>query len=340
MAVKKSGLGTNGLDKMFGIRKQKTPAPVVEEKKAGEQVGKVPVKNLKPNPYQPRKTFDPDQLKELEESIRQSGVIQPLIVRKKGRQYEIVAGERRWRAAKAAGLDQVPVVVRDYDDAAMMEVALVENMQRSDLDPMEEARGIQHLMASLQLTQEEAARKLGKSRAAVANALRLLKLPPEVAEMVSTGKLSVGQIRPLLGLEKPEQAVELARRAAAGGWSARIMEEVVKAEREGKPYHIYMQTEENLIPPAKGTRSAKKPQKSLDQLLAASTEEMDVDTKAFQEKLIQYLGTRVRIEPSRKERGGRILIEYYGPEDLERLYDLLKGPERTGGRKKASPFTV
>ena len=101
-----------------------------------------------------------------------------------------------------------------------------------------------------------------------------------------------------------------------------------------------MQTEENLIPPAKGTRSAKKPQKSLDQLLAASTEEMDVDTKAFQEKLIQYLGTRVRIEPSRKERGGRILIEYYGPEDLERLYDLLKGPERTGGRKKASPFTV
>ena len=174
----------------------------------------------------------------------------------------------------------------------------------------------------------------------MANALRLLKLPPEVAEMVSAGKLSVGQIRPLLGLAKPEQAVELARRAAAGGWSARIMEEVVKAEREGKPYHIYMQTEENLIPPAKGNRSSKKPQKSLDQLLAASTEEMDVDTKAFQEKLIQYLGTRVKIEPSRKERGGRILIEYYGPEDLERLYDLLKGPERTGGRKKASPFTV
>lgn len=336
MAGKKSGLGTNGLDKMFGVRKQKNAAPVVEEKKAGEQVGEVPVKNLKPNPYQPRKTFDPDQLKELEESIRQSGVIQPLIVRKKGRQYEIVAGERRWRAAKAAGLYQVPVVVRDYDDAAMMEVALVENMQRSDLDPMEEARGIQHLMASLQLTQEEAARKLGKSRAAVANALRLLKLPSGAAELVSAGKITPGQVRPLLGLEKPEKILDLARRAAAGGWSARIVEEVVKAEREGKPYHIYMQTEENLISPEQKNQSGEKAKKRL----AAPPAEMDVDTKAFQEKLIQYLGTRVKIEPSRKERGGRILIEYYGPEDLERLYELLQGPERTGGRKKASPFTV
>lgn len=336
MAGKKSGLGTNGLDRMFSVRKQKNPAPMVEEKKAGEQVGEVPVKNLKPNPYQPRKTFDPDQLKELEESIRQSGVIQPLIVRKKGRQYEIVAGERRWRAAKAAGLDQVPVVVRDYDDAAMMEVALVENMQRSDLDPMEEARGIQHLMESLGLTQEEAAAKLGKSRAAVANALRLLKLPPEAAEMVSAGKITPGQVRPLLGLEKPEKILDLARRAAAGGWSARIVEEVVKAEREGKPYHIYMQTEENLISPEQKNQSGEKAKKRL----AAPPEEMDVDTKAFQEKLIQYLGTRVKIEPSRKERGGRILIEYYGPEDLERLYELLQGPERTGGRKKASPFTV
>lgn len=340
MAGKKSGLGTNGLDKMFGVRKQKNPAPVVEEKKAGEQVGEVPVKNLKPNPYQPRKTFDPDQLKELEESIRQSGVIQPLIVRKKGRQYEIVAGERRWRAAKAAGLDQVPVVVRDYDDAAMMEVALVENMQRSDLDPMEEARGIQHLMASLQLTQEEAARKLGKSRAAVANALRLLKLPSEAAELVSAGRLTTGQVRPLLGLEKPEKILDLARRAAAGGWSARIMEEVVKAEREGKPWHIYLQTEENLISPAKGNQAAPKTKKKLGQILSAPSDDMDVDTKAFQEKLIQYLGTRVRIEPSRKEQGGRILIEYYGPEDLERLYELLKGPERTGSRKKNTSFTV
>lgn len=336
MAGKKSGLGTNGLDRMFSVRKQKNPAPVVEEKKAGEQVGEVPVKNLKPNPYQPRKTFDPDQLKELEESIRQSGVIQPLIVRKKGRQYEIVAGERRWRAAKAAGLDQVPVVVRDYDDAAMMEVALVENMQRSDLDPMEEARGIQHLMASLQLTQEEAARKLGKSRAAVANALRLLKLPSGAAELVSAGRLTTGQVRPLLGLEKPEQILELAQKAAEGGWSARVVEEVAKAEKEGKPWHLYFQTEENLISPEQPEKTKKGKKKG------SRSEEtaQDTDTRAFQEKLIQYLGTRVKIEPSRKEKGGRILIEYYGPEDLERLYELLKGPEKIGSRKKAEFFTV
>lgn len=338
MAGKKGGLGMTGLDKMFGGRRTKAPAPkpVVEEKKAGETVGEVALKNLKPNPYQPRKTFDPDKLRELEESIRQSGVIQPLIVRKKGRQYEIVAGERRWRAAKAAGLTKVPVVVREYDDSAMMEVALVENMQRSDLDPMEEARGIQNMMESLGLTQEEAAAKLGKSRAAVANALRLLKLPPEAAEMVSAGKLTPGQVRPLLGLDAPEKITELARKAAEGGWSARVVEEVAKAEREGKPWHLYFQTEEDLIPPEKPEKQKKGGKKAAGR----ESQPQDTDTHAFQEKLIQYLGTRVKIEPFKKDRGGRILIEYYGPEDLERLYDLLKGPEKTAGRKKPGLFTV
>ena len=328
-----------GLDKMFGGRKPKAgPAvrPAVEEKQAGETVGEVAVKNLKPNPYQPRKTFDPDALRELEESIRQSGVIQPLIVRKKGRQYEIVAGERRWRAAKAAGLTKVPVVVRDYDEDAMMEVALVENMQRSDLDPMEEARGIQQLMETLELTQEEAARKLGKSRAAVANALRLLKLPTEAAELVSAGKLSPGQVRPLLGLDTPEKINELARKAAEGGWSARIVEEVAKAEKAGKPWHLYLKTEEELLPPEKtpGKKERKAPSSQ------NGTKAQDPDTRAFQEKLIQYLGTRVKIEPSQKDQGGRILIEYYGPEDLERLYELLQGPVRSGNRKKTGLFTV
>ena len=299
MAGKKGGLGMTGLDKMFGGRRTKAPAPkpVVEEKKAGETVGEVALKNLKPNPYQPRKTFDPDKLRELEESIRQSGVIQPLIVRKKGRQYEIVAGERRWRAAKAAGLTKVPVVVREYDDSAMMEVALVENMQRSDLDPMEEARGIQNLMESLGLTQEEAAAKLGKSRAAVANALRLLKLPPEAAEMVSAGKLTPGQVRPLLGLDAPEKITELARKAAEGGWSARVVEEVAKAEREGKPWHLYFQTEEDLIPPEKPEKQKKGGKKAAGR----ESQPQDTDTHAFQEKLIQYLGTRVKIEPFKKD---------------------------------------
>ena len=229
MAGKKGGLGMTGLDKMFGGRRTKAPAPkpVVEEKKAGETVGEVALKNLKPNPYQPRKTFDPDKLRELEESIRQSGVIQPLIVRKKGRQYEIVAGERRWRAAKAAGLTKVPVVVREYDDSAMMEVALVENMQRSDLDPIEEARGIKNMMDALKVTQEEAAKRLGMSRAALANSLRLLKLPEGAAQLVTDKKLTAGQVRPLLSLTDPQQIDKLALRAAEEGWSARMVEEYV-----------------------------------------------------------------------------------------------------------------
>lgn len=331
MAGKKGGLGLTGLDKMFGTRSKKAPAPVIEERKAEENVGEVAVKNLRPNPYQPRTVFDPDKLKELVESVKHSGVIQPLIVRKKGRQYEIVAGERRWRAAKEAGLSKVPVVVRNYDDATMMEVALVENMQRSDLDPLEEAKGIQNMMDALGLTQEEAARKLGKSRVAVTNALRLLKLPPEVQELVTAGKLTAGQARPLLGLPQAAQMVKVATQAVEGGWSARILEEVVKAVKEGKPYHIYMETEKNLIEPEKSARKGKKKKAK-----AAAT---DVDVKAFQEQLIQYLGTRVKIQPDGKK-GGRILIEYYGDEDLERLYELLKGPEPVSKRKAAGRFTV
>ena len=331
MAGKKGGLGLTGLDKMFGTRSKKAPAPVIEERKAEENVGEVAVKNLRPNPYQPRTVFDPDKLKELVESVKHSGVIQPLIVRKKGRQYEIVAGERRWRAAREAGLSKVPVVIRDYDDATMMEVALVENMQRSDLDPLEEARGIQNMMDALGLTQEEAARKLGKSRVAVTNALRLLKLPPEVQELVTAGKLTAGQARPLLGLPQAAQMVKVATQAVEGGWSARILEEVVKAVKEGKPYHIYMETEKNLIEPEKPSRKGKKKK--------AEVAAADVDVKAFQEQLIQYLGTRVKIQPDGKK-GGRILIEYYGDEDLERLYELLKGPEPVSKRKAAGRFTV
>lgn len=331
MAGKKGGLGLTGLDKMFGTRSKKAPAPVIEERKAEENVGEVAVKNLRPNPYQPRTVFDPEKLRELVESVKHSGVIQPLIVRKKGRQYEIVAGERRWRAAKEAGLSKVPVVVRDYDDATMMEVALVENMQRSDLDPLEEAKGIQNMMDALGLTQEEAAKKLGKSRVAVTNALRLLKLPPAVQELVSTGKLTAGQARPLLGLPQAAQMEKVATQAVEGGWSARILEEVVKAVKEGKPYHIYMETEKNLIEPEKPSRKGKKKK--------AEAAAADVDVKAFQEQLIQYLGTRVKIQPDGKK-GGRILIEYYGDEDLERLYELLKGPEPVAKRKAAGRFTI
>ena len=154
--------------------------------------------------------------------------------------------------------------------------------------------------------------------------------------MVSAGKLTPGQVRPLLGLDAPEKITELARKAAEGGWSARVVEEVAKAEREGKPWHLYFQTEEDLIPPEKPEKQKTGGKKAAGR----ESQPQDTDTHAFQEKLIQYLGTRVKIEPFKKDRGGRILIEYYGPEDLERLYDLLKGPEKNAGRKKPGLFTV
>ena len=170
----------------------------------------------------------------------------------------------------------------------------------------------------------------------MANALRLLKLPAEAAELVSAGKLSPGQVRPLLGLDTPEKINELARKAAEGGWSARIVEEVAKAEKAGKPWHLYLKTEEEMKKKKKtpGKKERKAPSSQ------NGTKAQDPDTRAFQEKLIQYLGTRVKIEPSQKDQGGRILIEYYGPEDLERLYELLQGPVRSGNRKKTGLFTV
>lgn len=333
MASKKGGLGATGLDRMFGSR-AKASAPAVEEKKEGDTVTELAVKDLVPNPYQPRHTFDPEKMQDLIYSVKESGVIQPLIVRKKGRQYEIVAGERRWRAAKEAGLAKVPVVVRTYDDAAMMEVALVENLQRSDLDPLEEARGIKRMMEALQLTQEEAAKRLGKSRAAVANTLRLLNLPEAAAQLVAEGQLTAGQVRPLLGLEDPEKITELAQQAAAEGWSARAVEEVVNREKQADQKVDYLQQLNDLLgdeAPEKGKNKSKK----------ALKKAQNVYVRGFQDQLTEYLGTRVKIEPAKKENGGRIIIEYYNDDDLERVYDLLKEKdEKPSSSGTPGKFTV
>lgn len=302
-----------------------------------ENTTRISIRKLRPNPYQPRKTFDPNALDELAASIRQQGIIQPLIVRKKDDHYEIVAGERRWRAAREAGLEEVPAVVREYDDAAMMEVALMENMQRHDLDPLEEARGIQAMIRELHMTQEEAAEKLGKSRAYVSNSLRLLQLPLEVADMVAEGKLSVGQVRPLLSLKKPETAVNLARYAVREHWSARIVEEAVKASKQGVKFHVLTKTEKTLLKVKNPGKKKGKEQGETEKNSETSLYEND-----FQEKLTEYLATKVRVEPDGKKPGGRIVIEYYSPEDLQRLAELLEGtgekPKK--GRKAKTAFTV
>lgn len=291
----------------------------------------VPVDDLRPNPYQPRQVFDAVKMEELTASIRETGIIQPLVVRRKDGLYEIVAGERRWRAAKAAGLAAVPVVIRNYTDSRMQEAALIENIQRSNLDPIEEAKGIRAMMDNLQLTQEEAARKLGKSRTAVTNSLRLLALPPEVSTLIAERKLSAGLARPLLGLKEPKTMVKLAKLAVKGGWSARIMEKVVDSEKKGIPYHIYMEQEKDLLSPEKQPDPAGK---------TTSRKAPDPDVAKFQEQLIGYLGTKVRIEPGAKGKGGRILIEYYDDEDLERVYELLKKKPQVSLAGKKRKFTV
>ncbi len=298
-----------------------------------EQTIHIPLQKLRPNPYQPRKVFDPHALDELAASIRQQGIIQPLIVRKKDDHYEIVAGERRWRAAREAGLSEVPAVTRDYDDAGMMEVALMENMQRHDLDPLEEARGIQSLIQALHLSQEEAAQKLGKSRAYVANALRLLQLPLEVADMVAERKLSVGQVRPLLSLKRPETVIRLARLALREHWSARIIEEAVKASKQGIEFHVLTKTEKTLL---KVNYKRDKKKKT------AELQEISLYEKDFQERLTEYLATKVRIEPELAKPGGKIIISYYNADDLERLAELLEQKQKKAQKGKKAPgaFTV
>ncbi|ABJ56110.1 ParB/RepB/Spo0J family partition protein [Oenococcus oeni] len=227
----KRGLG-RGIDALFSDEEDKKEAQVVEKvapkKDDRNSVSTISLSSLKVNPYQPRKTFDEASLSELAESLKQSGVIQPLIVRAHGKNYQIVAGERRFRAAKLAKLTEVPVIVKDLSDSAMMELAIIENLQREDLNPIEEAQGINSYMKELALTQAQVAEKLGKSRAGVANTLRLLNLPTEVQQLMIDGKLSMGHARALLGLDSQPDMLLLAHRIVKEGLSVRQVEELVR----------------------------------------------------------------------------------------------------------------
>ena len=216
-----------------------TPSPEEgTQTKAGGNLRAVDIENIHPSGKQPRKTFDDARLNELAESIRSQGIIQPLVVRvRPAGGFELVAGERRWRAAQRAGLHQVPVIIREVAEAQAFELALVENLQREDLNPIEEAEGYQHLVAEFGYTQESLAARVGKERSTVANALRLLKLPPSVRAMVVEGRLSMGHARALLGLEEDAVIERLARQTASRGLSVRQVEALVRREREdgGRP---------------------------------------------------------------------------------------------------------
>jgi len=201
--------------------------PIAGEATAAE----VAIASLEPNPFQPRSAVEPARLQELAASIRESGMVQPILVRRRGERYQIIAGERRWRAAQAAGLPRVPVTVRDVPEDRLLELALVENIQRQELGPLEEAQAYQRLQEEFHLTQEQVARKVGKDRSTVANTVRLLRLPREVRELLASGRLDAGHARPLLSLERPGDQAALAREAVRRGLSVREVERRVARMR-------------------------------------------------------------------------------------------------------------
>ena len=310
---KKGGLG-KGLGAIFGENTSPAVEMVQEPASAAQELL---IKNIAANPYQPRCNFDEEKLQELAASIKEFGVVQPVVVRKKGRSYELVAGERRLRAAGLAGLTKVPAIVKDYDDAKMMEIALIENIQRHDLNPIEEAQGLRRLMQEFKLTQEQTAEKVGRSRSAVTNILRLLNLPEQVQKQIINGVLTMGQAKQLLGLPKPEQMCEVAEAIIANGWSSRMTEEVVRKLKEGKKLKI---VRELIEEEAKNKdNKEKKPKRE--------PTENDIFCHDFEQRLVEFLGTKVKVVPKLDEQGrqgGTIHIEYYSAEDLERIYEVLQ----------------
>lgn len=310
---KKGGLG-KGLGAIFG---ENTSPAVEKAQEPASAAQELLIKNIAANPYQPRCNFDEEKLQELAASIKEFGVVQPVVVRKKGRSYELVAGERRLRAAGLAGLTKVPAIIKDYDDAKMMEIALIENIQRHDLNPIEEAQGLRRLMQEFKLTQEQTAEKVGRSRSAVTNILRLLNLPEQVQKQIINGVLTMGQAKQLLGLTKPEQMCEVAEAIIANGWSSRMTEEVVRKLKEGKKLKI---VRELIEEEAKNKdNKEKKPKRE--------PTENDIFCHDFEQRLVEFLGTKVKVVPKLDEQGrqgGTIHIEYYSAEDLERIYEVLQ----------------
>lgn len=250
------------------------------------------VNKLIVNPYQPRKIFKEEALEELAESIKEHGIIQPLVVRKSGKKYEIIAGERRFRAAKMAGLKEVPAIIKEMTEQQMMEIAILENLQREDLTPVEEAEAYSSLIEKLHFTQDELARRLGKSRSHIANHIRLLQLPEEVRRFINEGQLSMGHGRTLLGLKDKESIKEVADRVITQGLNVRQVEALVQQLNTDVSH---------------GTKE--KPKK-------------DIFVQATENHLREYFGTGVQIRKNKNK--GKIEIEFYSEDDLERILEILK----------------
>jgi ParB family transcriptional regulator, chromosome partitioning protein len=266
-------------------------------------LAELPVADITPNPHQPRVHFDEESLSELASSIAQLGVLQPVLVRPVDGGYQLIAGERRWRAAQRAGLATVPAIVRESDDVSAVERALVENLHRDDLTPLEEAAAFQQLIEDFGLTHDEVARRVGKSRAAITNTLRLLGLPPAVQHLLADGRLSAGHARALLGT--PDRALQerLARRAAEEGWSVRVVEEAVRGGGAPSP------PRERPVAPADGAG------------LSSATRLRPPGLLELEQLLADLLDTRVGIHMGAKR--GKVTIDFADLEDLERIYRLI-----------------
>lgn len=255
-----------------------------------ETIQEIPINECRPNPYQPRKTFQADAIEELKKSILEYGIIQPLIARKSIKGYEIVVGERRYRAAKEAGLEKIPVIVKDLTDHKMMELALLENLQREDLTPIEEAFAYENLLKELEITQEELSKRLGKSRSHIANMVRLLSLPDQVTAYINNGELSMGHGRALLGVKEKDHIIPLVMKIRKDKLNVRQVEQLIQQINQQPP------------------RKKEKPKK-------------DIFIQRNESLLRDRFGTGVHIHRGKKK--GKIEIEFYSNEDLERLMDML-----------------
>jgi len=260
-----------------------------------EQYTEVDIDLIEPNEYQPRTNFKADKLEELAQSIRENGIVQPVLVRRQGFKYQLISGERRWRAAQMAGLSRIPVLVHDVPDEKVLELSLIENIQREDLNPIEEAQAFQRLIDGLGLTQEEVARRVGRDRTSVTNYVRLLKLPKDIQKLVEEERLSMGHARALLGLSSDESQRQLAREVVTKGLSVRATEQAVHRVNRS---------------PAKKTGGSPRQRVTFD-----------ANVRAAVEKLRRRLNTQVRVTATSS--GGKLEIEFYSDTDFDRIYQII-----------------
>jgi ParB family chromosome partitioning protein len=281
-----------------------------EQAEAQGALRELPVAQVRPNPFQPRTQFDPAAHAELMASISASGLLQPIVVRPGGGGFELIAGERRLRAVQELGWQQVPAVVKEVDDRTLLTLALIENLQRNDLSPIDEAQGYQRLVEQFGIAQAEVARMVGKNRSTIANLLRLLKLPAELRALVHEGRLSEGHARALLSLDTAEEMLALGAQAADAGWSVRDVEARVRDAGTSAP---------PAASPATGGARAKEPR----------TLHVSADARRIEDALRKRLGTDVRVTQKRKGRG-LVTISYYSNDDLARLLDMILGQPYDG----------